>query len=150
MKYLKKYESYTDLTYTIDGSVPYDDRVTITGYLNGTKIGEIIIEFCICCMWMFEDIISEEKYDELFPDDKFAKIEHLDVDDQYKRKGYAKQLMNKGLEYIKDEGENVVYLNASPMGFSGLNIYDLVEFYKLFGFRTFHEEDNNEEMILEL
>lgn len=130
-----------------------DGRVTISAMVGRTNVGYIVIEQITNGYWMFQDDISEEEYDEIFPDDSFLKIEHLLVFDDYKSGGYGKQLVNKAIEYAKEIGENIIYLNASPMGGSGLSIGNLVNFYKGFGFKTLpHSEKwaNNKEMVLNL
>lgn len=125
-----------------------EDRVEINLISNGNVVGNIILDFVMGGYWEFEDEMSEDRYDEIFPDDKFVKIEHIEVKDEYKGRGFAKQLMNKAIEYAKKMGETVIYLNASPMGFSGLSINDLVGFYKSFGFKTIIDDyDKNKEMI---
>jgi GNAT superfamily N-acetyltransferase len=103
--------------------------------------------------FMFEDDMTEDEYDELFPDDTFLRIEHLFVPDDYKDNGYGKQLVNQAIQYAKEISEDVIYLNASPMGNSGLSISNLVNFYKKFGFQILPHSDkwsNNKEMILRL
>lgn len=149
MKHLKLFEKLTfDIEEDQEG---FDgDRVTIKSFLNEVEVGKIIIEFVYNGFWMFEDEITEEQYDDLFPDDKFAKIEYLEVYDKFKGKRYSKYLMNECLKFIKEKGENIVYLNASPMGFTGLNNEELFNFYKSFGFKTFIKYPDNEEMILKL
>lgn len=125
-----------------------EDRVTITAVFNGNIIGSVILEFVMSGYWEFEDEMDEDRYDEIFPDDRFVKIEYLEIDDEYKKQGFAKQLMNKAIEYSKQMGENVMYLNASPMGYSGLNINDLVGFYKSFGFKIIIDDySENKEMV---
>jgi GNAT superfamily N-acetyltransferase len=130
-----------------------DGRVTISANVGRTNVGNIIVEQLMNVYWMFEDDMSEDEYDELFPDDTFLRIEHLFVPDDYKDKGYGKALVAQAIQYAKEIGENIIYLNASPMGSSGLNINNLVNFYKSFGFKILPHSDkwsNNKEMILKL
>jgi GNAT superfamily N-acetyltransferase len=130
-----------------------DGRVTISAMVGRTNVGYIIVEQLMNGYWMFEDDMSEDEYSKLFPDDKFLKIEHLLIFDDYKGGGYGKQLVNQAIQYAKEIGENIIYLNASPMGNSGLNIGNLVSFYKSFGFKTLPHSDKwnkNKEMILKL
>jgi len=129
-----------------------DDHVTINAIKDKKIVGKIVIEFIIDAYREFEDVIekgemSDEEYDTIFPNDTFAKIEYLDVIDGEKGKGYAKQLMQRGMKYAKDKGETVMYLNASPMGFTGLNISDLTGFYNSFGFQTLIDSGHNVEMF---
>lgn len=125
-----------------------DDRIEISIYKNNEKIGYIILDIIHYGYWMFEDEIDEDSYDKLFPDDKFVKIETIKIEDNYKGNGYAKILMNKAIEYVKKLNIDVIYLNASPMGFNGLNLEDLVGFYESFGFEIFIDDyAENKEMI---
>ena len=128
-----------------------DGRITISAMVGRTNVGYIIVEQLMNVYWMFEDYMTEDEYGELFPDDTFLRIEHLFVPDDYKDKGYGKQLVNQAIQYAKEIGEGIIYLNASPMGSSGLNITNLVNFYKKFGFQVLPHSNkwsNNKEMIL--
>lgn len=147
---IKRYNQYLNESLSFDNE--YDDeRVTINAYLDNKFIGKVVIDYVTSGYYEFEDEMSEDRYNELFPDDGFAKIEYISIDDRYTGKGYAKQLMYKALENIKENGEKTVYLNASPMGHHGMSIDDLVEFYKKFGFEIFIDDyDENKEMILKL
>jgi len=130
-----------------------DGRVTISAMVGRTNVGYIIVEQLMSVYWMFEDEITEDEYGEIFPDDRFLKIEHLIIFDDYKNGGYGKQLVNQAIQYGKEVGEGTIYLNASPMGSSGLNISNLVNFYKSFGFQILPHSNkwvNNKEMILRL
>jgi GNAT superfamily N-acetyltransferase/acetolactate synthase small subunit len=88
-----------------------------------------------------EDLGLEEE-------DLIGKIEHIEVNNQYKGKGYGRLLMKKAIEVAKDKGLMPLYLNASPMGYEGLDIYNLTSFYESFGFKVFLEQGNNNLMIL--
>lgn len=130
-----------------------DGRITISAMVGRTNVGYIIVEQIVNGYWIFQDDISEEEYDEIFPDDSFLRIEHLLVFDDYKNGGYGKQLVDQAIKYANEVGENVIYLNASPMGGTGLNIGNLVNFYKSFGFKVLPHSDkwsNNKEMVLYL
>ena len=77
-----------------------------------------------------------------------GKIEHLEIENKYKGQGYAKLLMNKAIEVAKEKGLMPLYLNASPMGFDGLDIDALTIFYEKLGFQVFLEQGGNNLMIL--
>jgi len=130
-----------------------DGRITISAMVGRTNVGYIIVEQIMNAYFMFEDYMTEDEYGEIFPDDTFLRIEHLFVPDDYKDKGYGKQLVNQAIQYAKEIGEGIIYLNASPMGSGGLNISNLVNFYKKFGFQVLPHSNkwsNNKEMILRL
>ena len=99
----------------------------------------------------FQEDLSEKEFDKLGldEDDIIGKIEHIEINDEYKGKGYAKLLMKKAIEVADKKGLMPLYLNASPMGFKGLNIKDLTSFYESFGFKVFFEQGNNNLMILD-
>jgi len=148
-----KLEKYNDF---IKESLRFDeeedeDRVTISAFIDNKCIGKVVIEYVISGYWEFEDEMTEERYDELFPEDRFAKIEYITIDKEYTDKGHAKQLMYKAIENIKSRGEKSIYLNASPMGHNELDVTELVNFYSKFGFKTFIDtHQDNKEMILTL
>ena len=123
------------------------DRITIS--LKG--IGEVILVQTSPQYEFIEDI-DEDTLEELNVSeyDMIGKIEHLEVNDKFKGKGYAKSLMNKAIEIAEEYGWMPLYLNASPMGSKryGLNIEDLTGFYETFGFKVFLEQGNNNLMLL--
>jgi len=150
MKLMHIYEEVMGETrFTMDVD---EDRVTITAIKDKKIVGKIVLDFVVDAYREFEDAImsndmTDDEYDAIFPNDKFVKIEYLDVIDGEKRKGYAKQLMQKAIAYARSKGETVMYLNASPMGQTGLNINDLTGFYNAFGFQTLIDSGHNVEMF---
>ncbi len=129
-----------------------EDSVTINAIKDKKIVGKVSIEFIIDAYREFEDAIesgdmTDDEYDAIFPNDRFTKIDYLNVVDGEKGKGYAKQLMQRAIAYARSKGETVMYLNASPMGFSGLNINDLTGFYNTFGFQTLIDSGHNVEMF---
>jgi GNAT superfamily N-acetyltransferase len=122
-----------------------EERVTIS--ING--IGKVILAVTYPEYEFLEDI-GEDGLEELGVEegDMIGKIEHLEIEDEYKGQGYAKLLMNKAIEVAKEKGLMPLYLNASPMGSRGLDINDLTSFYESFGFEVFLEQGNNNLMIL--
>ena len=129
-----------------------EDRVTISAIKNKKIVGKVVLEFVFDAYREFEDVIedgdmTDNEYTAIFPNDRFAKIEYLGVEDGEKGKGYAKQLMQKAINTAREKGENVMYLNASPMGFTGLNINDLRGFYETFGFQKLIDSGHNVEMF---
>jgi GNAT superfamily N-acetyltransferase len=150
MKLIKIFEEVMgEIHYTTEVD---DDNVTISAIKNRNIIGKVSIEFVFDAYREFEDLIekgemTDQEYDAVFPNDRFVKIDYLNVVDGEKGKGYAKQLMQKAISYAKEHGEKVMYLNASPMGFKGLNINDLTGFYNTFGFQTLIDSGHNVEMF---
>jgi len=124
-----------------------EERTTIS--IKG--IGEVILVETFPEYEFLEDV-GEDGLEELGVEegDMIGKIEHLEIDDEYKGKGYAKLLMNKAIEVAEEKGLMPLYLNASPMGSKryGLNLEDLTGFYESFGFEVFLQQVNNNLMIL--
>ena len=122
-----------------------DERTTLS--ING--IGSIVITETTP-EYEFVDDISENELENLDidEDDFISKIEDLRINDEYKGKGYAKLLMKEALNYIDENYSYPIYLNASPMQSDGmLNLNQLTEFYKKFGFKVFKRQGNNNLMI---
>ena len=123
------------------------DRITIS--LKG--IGEVIL-VQTSPEYEFTEDIDEDTLEELnvSDGDMIGKIEHLEVNDKFKGKGYAKSLMNKAIEIAEEYGWMPLYLNASPMGSKryGLGIEDLTGFYESFGFNVFLNQGGNNLMLL--
>jgi GNAT superfamily N-acetyltransferase len=135
-------EKLNDIIYykkTVD-----EDRTTITAYVNNKKVGLLSMEILFdAYRYEFEDVFDEYSFSELYPDSEIVKIEHIEVNDDYKNSGIGSQLMKRGMELMKKNGYNQFYLNASPMGFKGLNTMDLVDFYKKFGFKELINQGHN-------
>jgi len=114
-----------------------EDRTIITAYINNKYVGSLSMELLFGgYTYEFEDVFDEDTFNKLYPDNEIIKIEHIEIDDNYKNSGVGSELMKKN-------GYNQFYLNASPMGFKGLSIIDLVNFYKRFGFKELLNQRNN-------
>lgn len=123
-----------------------EDRTTIIL----KNIGKVVLVETFPEYEFMEDITEDELVElGLSEGDMIGKIEHLEINDDYKGKGYAKLLMEKAIEIAKDNGLMPIYLNASPMGTKGLGLYDLTKFYEKFGFRVFKKQGGNNLMILD-
>ena len=121
-----------------------EDRTTITAYINNNKIGSLSMEILFdAYQYEFDDVFDEDTFDEIYSDSEIVKIEHIEVDDNYKNSGIGSELMKRGMELMKKNSYNQFYLNASPMGFKGLRNMDLVEFYKKFGFKELLNQGHN-------
>lgn len=128
-----------------------EDEITINAIHDKRLIASLTMEPMINAYWYFEDEISEEQYDELFPEDTFMNIQHLEVSDTRMRgEGIAKKLMLQAIKKTIQLGYSQIYLNASPMGVKGLDLPNLIGFYQKFGFKVFLNQGNNALMILRL
>lgn len=125
-----------------------EDRTTIQAFVDGEKIGSLHMEELFGYSFEFEDVFDEDEFLKIFPRERIIKIEHIKVDDFYKNEGIGTMLMKKGIETMKKKGFDQFYLNASPMGSSGLNLNDLVDFYKKFGFKELLHQGGNVLMAL--
>ena len=120
-----------------------EDRITIIAYINGNKVGSVTSDLLFDAYnYEFDDVFDEDTFDELYPDDTIVKIENLEVDDEYKNRGIGTQLMSHMMALMK-KSYNQFYLNASPMGFRGLNVSNLVNFYEKFGFKELLNQGGN-------
>lgn len=143
-KSVRNFKSFTESLINIVYKKTIDeDRTTITAYDGTTKVGSIIIEILYNAYYEFDDVLDEDEFDELYPDNEIVKIEHIEVLDTYKNKGIGSDLMKRGIKLMKSKGYEQFYLNASPMGFSGLDTQDLVDFYEKFGFRILLDQGHN-------
>lgn len=126
-----------------------EDRYKIEAVYDGEVYGSIIFAIVFDAYEydfyddFSDDVIPEELFYEIFGDDTLVKLEHLQVEDGFKNEGIGTQLMTNGLEFMKKQGYTKFYLNASPMGFDGLNIKNLINFYKKFGFKELLNQGNN-------
>jgi len=126
-----------------------EDETRITVYVDGEKAGDMSMEVMFSPYdWYFSDEFSEEKYDEMFPDDEFIKFSHIEVEDKYKGASVAAYLMELAIKEAKKLGYKEIYLNAFPMGFNGLKLNDLVKFYEHFGFKEILHQGGNVQMLL--
>ena len=126
-----------------------DDRHTINAYIGKNKVGSITMEILFdSYIYEFSDVFSEDEFDEMFPENEIVKIESINVIDGYRGNGIAKKLMSEALDKMKTNGHTQFYLNAYPMGFHGLNVSSLIEFYKKFNFEVILDQGNNALMRL--
>ena len=114
------------------------------------NIGKVIIVETTPGYEFLEDI-GEDKLSEmgLAEDDLIGKIEHLEIKDFYKGQGYAKLLMEEAIKFARKNSLMPLYLNASPIGYKGLDSTELTNFYKKFGFTVFLDQGHNKLMILD-
>lgn len=129
-----------------------EDNILIEAIWDGQKIGLVSLETVTAGgYWYFEGDISEETYDQLFPEDNYMLVSHLEISDKmFRGEGVAKELMKRAIAKAKQQGFSRMALNASPMGTSGLPLNDLVRFYKSLGFKTFLDQGGNHLMYMEL
>lgn len=121
-----------------------EDRTTITAFINNKKVGSLSMVILFdAYQYEFEDVFDEDTFDDLYPDSEIVQIEHIEVDDNYKKSGIGSELMKRGIGLMKKNGYKQFYLNASPMGFKGLGTIDLVDFYKKFGFKELLNQGHN-------
>ena len=141
MKHLKLFENFTNIKYKKEVD---DDRTEISAFINNKKIGSLSIEVLYSGYdYEFDDVFVEDEFNELFPESEIVKFEHLQVEDEYKKLGIGSELMKRGIALMKKNGYTQFYLNASPMGFSGLDTTNLVNFYKKFGFEEILNQGHN-------
>lgn len=150
MRYLhtyKLFESKSPLTFKTKRDNE-EETTTIKSYEDGEYVGKIIFGDMHDMFWYFEGDFTEDEYYKLFPDDEMVRIEDLEVEDEFKHKGYGKLLMDQALEEIHHKSDmKKIYLNACPIGTSGLPLKNLVKFYEKFGFVSIIDQSKNIQMI---
>lgn len=143
MKYIK---TFNESKNTIEYKYKYDgeDNYEVEAYDGDKKIGVVVAEVLFDLhIYEFGDDFDEDEIYNIFPDDIIIKIDYMDVKDGYKGSGVGKELMKRIIMKMKEEGYEQFYLNASPMGFSGLPLDVLVNFYEKFGFKILKDQGNN-------
>jgi ribosomal protein S18 acetylase RimI-like enzyme/predicted nucleotidyltransferase len=128
-----------------------EDTFYILAKAKGLEVGYIICDEMVNAYYYFDGDISQDEYDEIFPEDKFVRINWLKVVDGHRGQGIAKFLIQKAIDKIKSLGYSQVFLNASPVNDgSNLPLNDLVALYESFGFKTFKHQGGNALMVLNL
>lgn len=137
--------------------VDEDEENGLYDYIYYDKNNDEQIGLCFCasheegCYWMMEKYLTKDKYNELFPNDRFFAIQDLLVRQNYRGLGYAKKLINLAINKAKKLNHTQIFLNAESMeSFKGLSQIDLVNFYKSLGFKEILNQDKNNLMILNL
>jgi predicted nucleotidyltransferase/GNAT superfamily N-acetyltransferase len=125
-----------------------EDEITIKAVYNGLIIGNLSLGMMQNAYYLFKDDFSEDQYYEIFPDDRFVMIGWLNS--KIKKEGIARELMKRAIAKTKQQGYDMMYLNASPIGNSGLQLSDLVGFYKSFGFKEILNQGGNTQMVLDV
>lgn len=121
-----------------------EDEIQVVASIDNNKVGELSMEVLFdAYSYEFDDVFSEDFFYELYPDFKIIKISYIKVNDGYRNLGVGTSLMKYGMNLMKNKGYDQFYLNASPMGFNGLNTKDLVAFYKKFGFKELLNQGHN-------
>ena len=138
---MKTYENFIEKIPTFKTSTN-EDEVKIRAYVNNNEVGCLTMDILFSAYYEFDDVLSEDEFNKLYPEDEIVKISHIEVNDEHKESGIAKELMKRGMSLMK-KSHNQFYLNASPMGFSGLNVIDLVKLYKKFGFEILLDQGHN-------
>jgi ribosomal protein S18 acetylase RimI-like enzyme len=126
-----------------------EDSYTITLRDNDEFAGSCYLDIKTNAYWYFEDDMSEEEYDKLFPNDIFLHIENLAIKEKYRNKGYAKKLLELIIDKAKELGIKQIYLNASHISMNQ-DLPRLIKLYESFGFNVFLHQGNNALMIKNL
>jgi ribosomal protein S18 acetylase RimI-like enzyme len=120
-----------------------EDTFSLLGYFDGDLAGRIDITILSdAYTYEFADIMSEDKYDSIFETRNVAHLENLVVDEYYQNSGLGKKLIELAFKELKRRNIKEIYLNAYPKG-KGLDLTDLVEFYKKSGFNIILNQGGN-------
>lgn len=82
--------------------------------------------------------------------DRVVEVQTIQVDPSVQGKGIATKLLKSLLAEAKANEADAVILNASPMGDAGLNLKELVSFYKKNGFKVIDKTKYNQTMLFDM
>jgi GNAT superfamily N-acetyltransferase len=79
----------------------YEDTLGIFLVKDTKRIGHISIEYIDCGFYEFENQLTEDAYDEMFPDDNLIKVNTIAIDRGERGNGYSKLLMKEAFKHFK-------------------------------------------------
>ncbi len=144
---------HADINYAvkIENDDEEGDRISVVLYNTNIDMPYLIGKLVFEKTWNGLDmigVVDEDRYNEIFPDDEYVKIEHLKIEEHYAQKGFGRILMEEAIKEIKETKFNRIYINASPMG-SRIPLDSLIDFYESLGFKIlFNKESRNAEMYM--
>jgi len=96
----------------------------------------------------FSEDLTDDDFNKLGidEDELITKIDDLSVNEDELNKGNGRKIMDRIIDDVIKNGNDFVYLNASPMGSKGLNLNDLTDFYKDYGFKVLINQGGNNQM----
>lgn len=129
---------------SIEGKIKFEidseaDDLEINAIIDGDIVGNVTVTTISDdgVEMEFEPYSGEKFYDSIVDNSFIVNLQSLNVEDDYLGKGIAKQLMNMAVKEMKKRYPgDPVFINASPMGSSGLSFNDLLGFYKSYGFKV--------------
>jgi GNAT superfamily N-acetyltransferase len=139
--YIKLFEEFKDdlKVEMVDDATEY----TFKAYYNNQIVGSLYVNLVYDIYTEFEEDeeFTEEDIENIFEEDVVVKISWLKTEDDFRSKGVATLLMKKAMSFFEKQGYKEYYVNASPMG--NMNLENLVNFYRKFGFISFYEWEGN-------
>ncbi len=151
----KAYDNLVSINENAPITYKYKQKDENTFYIlaksKGLEIGYIICDVMVDPYYYFDGDLSQDEYDEIFPENEIVRINWLKVSDKYRGKGIAQFLIKSALDTIKSMGYSKVFLNASPVNDgSNLPLNELISLYEKFGFKTFKHQGGNTLMVKDL
>lgn len=126
------------------------DEFYFQARFKGQQIGYAVCKIKKNAEQQMDWLFTSDEYKTLFPDDKFIELTWLNVYEDFRGKGVSKVLLEKVIERVKSMGYNQIYLNASPIEGNGLEMNELVNLYKKFGFKIVKRKSRDTHMVLNL
>ncbi|MEK6828580.1 MAG: GNAT family N-acetyltransferase [Nanoarchaeota archaeon] len=132
------------------------DRVRIIARnKSGEEVGYAILDMTMLPEYEFDKSdngqYSDEEIEKHFPDEySVAKLEHLEVRPEFRKTGYARELMDAAVKYVRERGYKTMYLLASPVGVNKIDLDDLTDFYKKYGFEIIKDFGNSRDMVSQM
>ncbi len=136
----RKYKTAEEFVKKID-----DERTIFT-----TKDGKssAVVTESVVKYELADDLTSAELEKLGVDEDSFiTKLEHLEVSENQRNKGLGTKLFEEQLKDAIKRPNDLIYLNASPMGGKGLSLPELTKFYEKYGFRVIKKQGNNNLMV---
>ena len=139
---------FEEYEHNIKYRTEYDDEnqeVSVYASILGEQVGHAsaYIMYDQYARQDLNDVIDEDKFDKLFPDDIIGSIGYVKVNKDYTRMGIAQHMMLDLMNELRNRNIRYFYLNASTMDTYGPSVKQLVHFYKQFGFRELVDQGHN-------
>lgn len=121
-----------------------DDLFDFTLYVNDEEVGRLEIEALYdSYLYEFSNVLSNEEFLKEFRDEPIVKIARLEIDEKFRKNGYASYLLTESFKKLRLAGFTQWFLNASPLDDNAMTLEHLEEFYGRFGFKKKNSRDKS-------
>lgn len=117
-----------------------DEFLTVQFLVDKTFIAVVESEMRYGYRYVFDDILTNEAYDEIFPDDKYLYILGFHVDKSFRGKGIGANTLRRFFEeHSKTELCNYPIVLLAVPEHNTITTEELISVYEHFGFQVLHE-----------